>query len=53
MEVYDYIKEVNHSALGSSVHASVYQMEFKNFIYLEKYFKLATQVNTLAAETIP
>lgn len=53
MEVYAYIKEVNCSGLDFSVHASVHKVVFKNFIYLEKWLKTTTQVNTLAAETIP
>lgn len=53
MEVYAYLKEVNCSALDFSVHASVHQVMFKNFIYLEKWFKTTTQVNTLAVKTIP
>lgn len=53
MEVYAYIKKVNHSALDFSLHASVHKVVFKNFICLEKQFKTTTHINTLAVKTIP
>lgn len=53
MEVFPYIKEVDCSALTFPVYASVHKVMFYNFIYLEKWFKTTTQVNTLAVKTIP